>query len=304
MRIQRAALPVAGALAATLLLPTAAAADDSGTGARGWKDDTGSNPSISAEVISRSSQPARQMQRRAENVQRQAPRQGGLAQGLARIAEQVAQPILDQLDAGCGTGLGVGDQPVAIPASLCRATDPAEPEAATPAGGPAPVQQVDARALAERAMSELSIPAPELRMSPEDPVKALVGLETWLWVPQGQWQPLTASAEAGGTEVTVTAEPIQSRWDMGEDTVNCPGPGREWRKGLGQKAKTSCGFTYERTSAREPNRKHDVSAAIRYRVMFTCDGDCSEDGGDLGTLDSPTSTSELEVTERQSVVVR
>lgn len=301
--MKRAALAVSAVVIGSLLLPMTAIGDEGSTTSRVGKHRAGSAPSISAEVISRPAQPARQMQRRAENVQPRTPRQDGLAQGLARIAEQVTQPIFNQLDAGCGTGLGVGNQPVEIPASLCRATDPADPEAATPAGGPAPAQQVDARALAERAMSELSIPSPDLNTSPQDPVKALVGLETWLWVPQGQWSELSTSAEAGDTEVTVIARPIQSRWDMGEDTVNCAGPGRAWRKGLGQDAATSCGYTYERTSVRQPGKKYDVTATLRYQVAWTCEGDCSEPGGDLGTLDSPASTSQLEVSERQSVVV-
>lgn len=163
---------------------------------------------------------------------------------------------------------------------------------------------VDAAAVARTLLDRLDIPRPQMNTSPQAPVKALVGLETWLWVPPAQWEPLELSASLGGTTVTVTARPIQSRWDMGEGTKACGGPGRVWRKGLGQKATTPCGYTYKRTSVREPNDKYEVSAVMRYAITWTCTGDCSAGAGDLGTLDSLADTAQLEVGERQSVVIR
>lgn len=163
---------------------------------------------------------------------------------------------------------------------------------------------VDAAAVAATLRDRLDLPRPQMSTSPQAPVKALVGLETWLWVAPAQWEPLELSASLGGTTVTVTARPIQSRWDMGEGTKACGGPGRVWRKGLGQKATTPCGYTYKRTSVREPGKKHDVSATLLYAITWTCTGDCSAGSGDLGTLDSLADTAQLEVGERQSVVVR
>lgn len=225
---------------------------------------------------------------------------GGGLDAILNAPKRMAQSSMAAIVAGNRSACG-GAEAGGI-SDACRATDP---NVAMPAGFPAAAAPlVDAPRLAERAANQLDLPTPTLNTSPADPVKALVGLETWLWVPDGQWEALTASAEAGGAEVTVTAEPIQSRWDMGEDTTTCAGPGREWRKGLGQDAKTPCGYTYSRTSVREPNKKYDVSASLRYRLSWTCEGDCSEDSGDLGTLDSPTSTSQLQVSERQSVVIR
>jgi hypothetical protein len=163
---------------------------------------------------------------------------------------------------------------------------------------------VDAVALARTARDRLDLATPQIHTSPEAPVKALVGLETWMWVPSSQWTALTESATLGGTTVTVRAEPISTRWDMGEATKFCPNPGRVWRKGLGQDATTPCGYTYEHTSLRQPDNKYQISGQIRYAVTWTCTGDCSAPSGNLGTIDSVASTAALEVGERHSVVIR
>ena len=165
-------------------------------------------------------------------------------------------------------------------------------------------QGVDAVALARTVRDRLDLAAPQIHTSPEAPVKALVGLETWMWVPSSQWTALTESATLGGTTVTVEAEPISTRWDMGEAVKFCPNPGRAWRKGLGQDATTPCGYTYEHTSLRQPDSEHQISGQIRYAVTWTCTGDCSARSGNLGTIDSAASTAALEVGERHSVVIR
>lgn len=289
MRTKHAILAAAGGVMAALLSPSVAIAGDSDNGNRAGMNRDVSNPNVWAEAGgSRSGGGA---------GARQAPKRPTGSGGGGSVA---------------AAGGGGASRPASVVEQLC---DPAAPsnraceEYLSPAGDgaadvPAAAAPVDAPRLAERALNQVNLPKPTLNTSPADPVKALVGLETWLWVPQDQWQTLTASASAGGATVTVTAEPIQVRWDMGEDTVNCAGPGREWRKGLGQNATTPCSYTYKKTSVREPGKKHNVSTTIRYRVPWTCEGDCNQDGGDLGTLDSATSTAELEVSERQSVVIR
>lgn len=236
------------------------------------------------------------------SAQARGPRSGGGATNArasqrAALAQAIRQSRADCV-ANVTASAAAGGMGISGAINACLATEPSFLGAAPPPAA------VDAPQLAERAAGELNLPTPTLNTSPADPVKALVGLQTWLWVPADQWQTLTASASAGGATVTVTAEPIQSRWDMGEGAVNCAGPGREWRKGLGQNARTDCGYTYKRTSLREPDNKYAVAATLRYRITWACDGNCSETTGDLGTLDSPTSTSQLEVSERQSVVIR
>ena len=281
---RRVALAIAVGL---VLIPAAAWAAD--TESRFGKN-RGTNPGVSFDVV----KPAE----RGSAVVGSTPRRGGGLSNAVRTPARLFQSSLISIVGGrrsACSGAAAGGV-----SDACRATAPD----ATPAGLPGVPTTVDAPRLAERAAGQLDLPTPTLNTSPADPVKTLVGLQTWLWVPAAQWQTLTASASAGGATVTVTAEPIQSRWDMGEGAVNCAGPGREWRKGLGQNARTDCGYTYKRTSLREPDNKYAVAATLRYQITWACEGDCSEDAGDLGTLDSPTSTSQLEVSERQSVVIR
>lgn len=200
----------------------------------------------------------------------------------------------------CTGNLGVSSE-VSL-ADLTERLDACTAEAAEPAAGGDAPEPVDAAQLAQQISSRLDLVTPQPRTSPSAPVKALVGLETWMWVPDGQWQPLTDSATLGGTTVTVEATPVQTRWDMGESSKVCNNPGRAWRKGLGQRAQTPCGYTYSRTSVREPNKKYEISAVLRYSISWTCEGECTEPGGNLGTLDSAPAGAALQVSERQSVV--
>lgn len=175
------------------------------------------------------------------------------------------------------------------------------------ADGPAPAPAappVDAAAEARKVRDQLDLPTPQIHTSPEDPIKTLVGLETWLWIDSGQWTPITESVNLDDTELTVTAKPVQTRWDMGEATTTCANPGKAWHRGLGKAAKTPCSYTYRHTSVSQPNSKYAIEASVRYQVTWKCSGDCDEDSGDLGEIDSPPSTAPLQVSERQTVVIR
>ena len=48
------------------------------------------------------------------------------------------------------------------------------------------------------------------------PDPTYVHMDTWLWVGAAQFEPLAKTVTAGGTTVTVTAEPIQVWWDLGD----------------------------------------------------------------------------------------
>jgi hypothetical protein len=192
---------------------------------------------------------------------------------------------------GLLNGLCLGDGLGADELALC---DDADPE----------TDVVNAAQVAQKLRDRLPFPRPQLNTSPAAPVKAIVGLETWLWVPPAQWAPLTRSASLGGTTVTVTATPTLATWDMGEATKTCAGPGRVWTRGLGQKASTPCGYTYRHTSVKQPDKKFNVAVSLRYQVTWTCTGQCSAPAGALDPIDGLTDASQLEVSERQSVVTR
>lgn len=160
----------------------------------------------------------------------------------------------------------------------------------------------DAAQLAQSAKGRIEFKTPQIGLSPLPPNPALVNLQTWLWLESGDWAPLEGSVTAGDTTVTATARPVSVRWNMGEGSKVCQGPGTPWRKGLGSRTKTTCGFTYRHTSVSQPGGAFRISATIMYDSSWTCEGECTEEGGDLGLLPSPTATTNLRVTERQTVV--
>lgn len=159
--------------------------------------------------------------------------------------------------------------------------------------------------LAYQAMGQMSLQAPQARTAPEAPLKTYTGLETWLWMPQGQWAPQRLTVGVPGVAVTVTAEPVRMWWGMGDGGhTTCPGPGRPWVKGMSDDAKTSCSYTYRTISKDEPGGTFDVQSLIVYRVSWTCAGGaCTQAGGDFGEIDGPITRSDLRVGERQSVIV-
>lgn len=180
-------------------------------------------------------------------------------------------------------------------ATLDPITQPQDP-------GDPPANVPDAVVLAQTAKGRIDFKAPQIGLSPVPPNPALVNLQTWLWLEDGFWAPLEGSVTAGDTTVTATARPVSVRWNMWEGSKVCQGPGTPWRKGLGQKATTSCGFTYRHTSVGQPGGAFRISATVMYDSSWTCKGECTEDGGDLGLLPSPVASTSLRVTERQTVV--
>ena len=158
--------------------------------------------------------------------------------------------------------------------------------------------------LATRAVGLMPLATADLHTAPQSPDPTYVGVDNWLWVPEGQWATLSKTVRAGGTSVTVTAAPSQIVWDMGPEAVTCYSPGKVWRQGMIDAATTPCSYAYERTSGSQPGGVFSISATIRYQVDWTCSGACSEGSGSLGQVDAPAGTGTIRVLQRQTVVVR
>lgn len=144
----------------------------------------------------------------------------------------------------------------------------------------------------------------DVHLAPAPPEPGYVGVENWLWIPEGQWEVLTKSVAAGPTTVTVTAKPVQVAWNLGPATITCDGPGRPWVVGMTSAATTTCGYTYDHDSSSQPDGYYPISATIRYAVTWACAGTCSDAGGDLGVVNAPAGTSVLRILQRQTVVVQ
>jgi hypothetical protein len=165
-----------------------------------------------------------------------------------------------------------------------------------PAGSAAPLPAPEV--LARQAVNQLSLPGPRVVTSPPPDRMQLVNVATWLWLDQGAWAPVSATASVPGESVTATASPMSVTWSLGDgSTVVCNGPGTPYAAG-GDPAAPSpdCGHTYARSSAGEPGGVFVVSATVSWGVSWT-------GGGQSGTLPALTTTSsaQLRVGESQAI---
>jgi hypothetical protein len=170
-----------------------------------------------------------------------------------------------------------------------------------PVGAPQPV--VSARALAEQARDEFTLPDPKPGSSPAG--GTLVNLPTYLYVSRENWHPMTAKASVTGTEVTVTATPVRVDWSMGErggTAVTCAGPGAPY---AGEAGTPSCGYQYRQSSSKQLGSARPgfrVTATTTWEIRWTCAGVCDAPGGTLGPL-TPAGSIQLPVFEARSQLV-
>jgi hypothetical protein len=164
--------------------------------------------------------------------------------------------------------------------------------------GAAPTFTVSSAVLAEFALTELTLPAPTIGMSPEE--DQITQLPSWLWIDRSGWGPQDRTATAGPVSATVSASPVRVRWDMGNgDAVTCNGPGRVYEKRFaGRPEATDCRYTYRHSSAGQPGEIYDVTATVVWTATWSgSDGN----GGDLGELTSQA-TQPVRVAEVQALV--
>jgi hypothetical protein len=177
-----------------------------------------------------------------------------------------------------------------------------------------PGQPVDPVQLMQEARNHLSLPAPQIQMSPPAGQWQYVQMPTWAWVPQNTWAPLTASATAGAVAVTVTATPVQLVFDYQTDrtgatgTAMCNGPGTPYSDARAtaensrnpiQAASPDCGWTWHRSSADATDQKYAVSSHTVYHVTWAVTG--APGGGDLGALNGVATTFRVAVGEIQAI---
>ncbi|MGW4525013.1 hypothetical protein [Amycolatopsis sp. NPDC004378] len=118
-----------------------------------------------------------------------------------------------------------------------------------PNGQPVVVPQVSPAELAEQAISEMALSAPDIRLAPpaDSPHGATIGFPVWMWTARREATvgPLTRTASAGPVSVTATATLAKIDWSMGDGTaVSCPGPGTEFADSLAGQPSPTCGHVY------------------------------------------------------------
>lgn len=177
-----------------------------------------------------------------------------------------------------GPGIGCPDQGNGAPGLVCPIT------------APPPVQQVPSIDLAMNARDLLGLPAPNIHWAPQP--RTYVQLRTGLWVDQANFARFDKSVTAGGQTVTAHATPKYVTWDLVETSIQCTN--------AGSANGTTCGYTYERASASQPDGKYHITATTTWGVTWECAGACDPDAG--GALDdiSMTSAAQLPVDEIQT----
>lgn len=166
--------------------------------------------------------------------------------------------------------------------------------------GAAPV--VDAGSVAQDILRRAPFETANASVAPPPRYHTYVNYKNWMWIPATQWHDVSVSMDAGGAQVTLSAVPTRVEWDMGLDSVNCPGPGRAWADGMAENAPTSCAFTYT-TMDNPRGDTWPISARIVYSVRWTCSGRCSSPDGYLGEHAAMAgTTTTIRVLQRQTVV--
>lgn len=185
-----------------------------------------------------------------------------------------------------------GAQAGNIPEGGFFAGDPADP--AEPAPYVPSVAEIQATILA--AYNSTPWTDFELKTAPPGDLNAplITQLETFLWVNESQWQPISATASIPGyLTVTITAHPVKMIWSGGESgDISCIPPGVPWTRG----AYSDCLMTYKSSSA---TNEHTLTLTTTWDISYTCSAYCTN-----GTLPSieRNNTRPVRVAEIQSIV--
>ncbi|MCL2849750.1 MAG: hypothetical protein FWE61_06870 [Micrococcales bacterium] len=160
--------------------------------------------------------------------------------------------------------------------------------------------------LAQQAVEQMDLRAPQIGMtggSPPDGMQ-IVGIPAWMWVadPGGSTTgPVTRVVSAGGITVSATARLDRTVWTMGDGAVvTCPGAraaGTRYEGWYDKQPSPTCGYTYSRTSAGQPDEAFTVIVTAYWVVQWS-------GGGQSGTINLQMSrNTPKQVGELQAIVI-
>ncbi len=157
--------------------------------------------------------------------------------------------------------------------------------------GPAPT--VDPADIAQQAVSQLTLPLPDVVVNPNPPARQFTHFPTWLWLGGSSWASQTATASVPGLSVTAVARPKRLVFSPGDGakSVRCVGRGTPWVAGMDPDKKSpTCGHTYARVGS------FTITATVTWQISWS-------GGGQAGTVPDLTTTSSrsLTVTESQGL---
>ncbi len=125
-------------------------------------------------------------------------------------------------------------------------------------------------------------------------------LETWLWIDEADWAPVSVTASVPPLSVTTTAIPVRAVWAGGDDpsTVVC-GRGVPYDLGRPEESQSSDCTTFFRNSSAVAD--YELGLEVTWEVSYSCSSVCGS-----GTLDPivTASTRPVRVAELQAVITR
>ncbi|MDU1203731.1 MAG: hypothetical protein E7A06_12395 [Clostridiales bacterium] len=166
---------------------------------------------------------------------------------------------------------------------------------------PAPAPQVNPETLAQEAVSDMGLQAPEISSTPNNPnTLGAVGLPVWYWVENPgptTTGPNTTTAAVGSVSVTATAKFKGLTIDTGDgNTITCSGPGTPY-PGTGIEESPDCGHIYTEMSDDQPGQVYTVNTTAKWEVTWT------SNTGASGTIPVNLTTSkEIRIGSYQTVV--
>ncbi|HZQ78541.1 MAG TPA: hypothetical protein VFE55_14495 [Acidimicrobiia bacterium] len=151
--------------------------------------------------------------------------------------------------------------------------------------------------LIDEARSRLVFPLLTPRSSPASPW-TYVNYPTALWL-DGDASSRTATAEAPGVRVTVSATLEEVRWETGDGAVEvCRGPGRPPDPNVSGDH-GDCSHVWSWPSSGQPQSAYQVTATSLWRVTWTAEG--APGGGDLGLVPQRSVPVAVRVAEIQTL---
>jgi hypothetical protein len=128
---------------------------------------------------------------------------------------------------------------------------------------------------AEKAKEKVSQLVPTLvaRTAPKAD-RMVVNVGTWFWVPRALWKPISVTAyiptSVGPIIVTTTAKPSRVIYSPGDGkgSVDCQGPGAPWSRSHGDRATSSCMYTYKSASHTRSTSVYKSKMSIRWTVSW------------------------------------
>lgn len=182
--------------------------------------------------------------------------------------------------------------------------------------GQLPQTGPDPQTLARRALAQIGLSAPEIRVFPPTTGSSPVGMPTWLTTTQTPqtWGPISDTFCDRGLCVSISARAVRIDWDMADGAVvRCVrGQNVAWQPNMDflvpQQA-GACHHVYTTPSRDQPDGRYRVSATTTFHArwsgggesgVFTGVADACGPGGDAAC----TSTAQVQVEEIQVLVDR